>query len=336
MEQATVKSDKVRIICDIKKYPVYKKASYTIPIAEVGGRFRTGQDLSTRQMIREKTAKGQIIEPEALTEEQKKKYPFVIDPTNQYKVRHLTWLDKSNPFQAALLNLLLISGYWAENKVIFDKNPVAFHGYFEDPISEVIVRNNVKQERFEAETEIRMAKMEDYKRIALIFSFNVPEAHIALKASKDEIFGQLLDLCETHPKQVKMCFAKYNPGIDKDIFILECIDAKIIQRKDKGDLYYANDYIGANLDDVKRYLGSRGNEHLYKKFEALLDQSKGKTITSYSNFDRNAVTSMQHILECKSKLFDGDLEAAMRSFINVNREEYPVEYDLLKEAIDKV
>ena len=136
---------KVRVIIDLNKYPVYKKSPYTIPIFGESGRFRTGQKLDTSKIIsgRMKGNEPALI-PVALTEEERAKYPVVIDPTNHYKVRHLQWLYKDDDSDKAILNLLLISGYWAENKSLFDKNPVKYHGYLDDPITEAIAKNDIK------------------------------------------------------------------------------------------------------------------------------------------------------------------------------------------------
>lgn len=336
MEQKT--ADKVRVIINVnsKNYRIYKKVPYIIPIVEENGKFITGQDLTTKQMMTVKTPKGQIIEPESLTEEQKVKYPFVIDPSKSYKVKHLDWLNKNDPYQFSIYNLMLLSGKWAENKSIFENNPVIFHGYFEDAIGEAIAKNSVKLERFQAESEVRNASIEDYKRIALIFSFNVPDAMISIKASKDVLFGQLIELCDTHPKQIKACFHKYNPGIDKDIFILECIDAGIIVRKDKGgDLWYNSEYIGATIDDVKRYLGSRENERLNIVWQSKLDARNGRalSVNEQSNTGERK-DDMMLIMECKSHILDGNLESASKVLIKINKEMNPEEFRSLNEKIE--
>ena len=47
---------------------------------------------------------------------------------------------------------------------------------------------------------------------------------------------------------MKRGFEKYNKGIEKDIFILECINADIINRKANGDLYHDRGYIGITME----------------------------------------------------------------------------------------
>lgn len=339
MEQKKT-ADTVRIVIDVIRKPIYKKSPYIIPIINDGSndnpRYRTGQKLDIQQIMPIKVSKNNYKESLPLTEEQKEKYPFVINPTAQYKVKHLDWLKKKDPFQKALYDLMLLSGEWADSKALFDQNPKIYVGYFEDALGEAIAKNIIRQERYEAESAVRMAGIDEYKRIALVFSFHKPNIIIPIKASPDEILNSLLELCDTYPKEVKMCFEKYNKGIDKDIFILECIDANIIQRKDKGDLYYDKDYIGTTLDDVKRYLGGKGHEDLYKKFQSLISQKNGNTITNFELDSPAEKDDMAYIMVCKSAIFDGNLDAAKKAFIKVNKENYPAEWESLSTAIEKM
>lgn len=340
MEQKN-SADTVRIVIDVKRKPVYLKTPYIIPIINDGSndnpRYRTGQDLTIQQIMPIKVSKGQYKESEPLTKEQREKYPFVINPTVQYKVKHLDWLKKKDPFQKALYDLMLLSGEWAESKAIFNQDPKKYVGYFEDAVGEAIAKNIIRQERYDAESAVRMAGIDEYRRIALVFGFIKPNIHIPINASPDEILDSLLELCDTYPKEIKMCFEKYNKGIDKDIFILECIDANIIQRKDKGDLYYDKDYIGTTLDDVKRYLGGKGNEDLYKRFQSLISQKHGKIITNSVELDKPAEgDDMSLIMMCKSAIFDGNLDAAKKAFIKINKDNYPLECESLSIAIENM
>lgn len=340
MEQRKT-ADTVRIVIDVKRNPVYLKTPYIIPIINDGSndnpRYRTGQKLTIQQIMPIKVSKGQYKESEPLTEEERKLYPFVINPSQHYKVRHLDWLKKKDPYQKALYDLMLLSGEWADSKALYDQNPKIYVGYFEDAVGEAIAKNIIRQERYEAESAVRMAGIDEYRRIALVFGFSKPNIHIPINASPDEILNSLLELCDTYPKEVKMCFEKYNKGIDKDIFILECIDANIIQRRDKGDLYYDKDYIGTTLDDAKRYLSGKGHEDLYKKFQALISQKKGTSVTNSIELDNPAEKDdMQYIILCKSSIFDGNLDAAKKAFIKVNKENYPSEWESLNLAIEKM
>lgn len=327
---------KVRVIIDLNKYPIYKKSPYTIPIFGESGRFRTGQNLDTSKIIsgRMKGNEPALI-PVALTEEERAKYPVVIDPTNHYKVRHLQWLYKDDDSDKAILNLLLVSGYWAENKSLFDKNPVKYHGYLDDPITEAIIKNDIKKERYEAETEVRFASIDDYERIALIFNFSVPDSHLNINEPSDILKGKLIDLCETHPSQMKMCFEKYNKGIEKDIFILECINADIINRKANGDLYHDREYIGITMEDCHKYMAKKSNENLYAKFKALLEVKKG---SKYSDIVTDSNTSveedMTYIMKCKSAIFDGDYEGAKKIFTKINKDKYVGECERLDAEIE--
>jgi hypothetical protein len=329
---------KVRVILDIDKYPAYKKSPYTIPIYGDGGRFRTGQSLDTSKIISGKMKGNEpSLIPAPLTEEEKAKYPIIIDPTNHYKVRNLQWLFKDDDMDKALINLMLISGYWAENRAIYEINPVKYHGYFDDPITEAVIKNDIKKERYEAETEVRYASNSDYERIALIFNFSVPESNININDPSDILKGKLIDYCETHPKQMKMCFEKYNKGIDKDIFILECINADIINRKPSGDLYHDREYIGVSMEDCHKYMAKKGNEPLYAKFKSLLEIKSGKKVSDYVvETVEKTDDNISYIMKCKSSIFDGDYEGAKRNFSKIDKEAYKSECERLEVEIENL
>jgi hypothetical protein len=332
-----ITAEKVRFVMDVNRadLKVYNKAPYIIPILKVNGVYKTGQDLTTNQMMSIRISKDRFKEQEALTPEQKIKYPFVINPSGHYKVKHLDWLRRNDDYQKAMIDLLLLSGKCAENKTMFDSNPQRFVGYLEDAVGEAIAKNNIKDDQFEAAEILRQSSNEDYKRIALVFSFNTPNVFINTKAPHDVLRGQLLELCDSHPKEIKACFSKYNPGIEKDIFVLECVDAKIIIRKDKGDLYYENDYIGKTIDDVKKYLAGRDKQHLYAKFQSLLDQKQGHTIFTGNDY-QGKKDNISLIMECKAAIFDGNFDDAQKAFIKVDKSENPVEYESLKVKLDEM
>lgn len=334
----TAKTDKVRVIVDINRQKVYVNTSYVIPIRMENGQFITGQDLPMSKIVTGKGKDNLEVTPEPLTEEEYKKYPFVIDPTNAYKVKHLQWLNKKDPMDAALIKLLILSTKWAESKLQFDENPVIYDGYLQDTISEAVSKNAMEDLRYEAETEVRKCGIDDYRRIALVFSFKVPGAFINLNESTEVIKGQLIELCKSNPKEMRQCFEKYNPGIDNDIFILECIDSEIVQRDGKGNLYYHKDYIGTSIEDVKQYLNKQGNQRLSAVFQSELEKKHGKAKTSMMN-DKvsskgNVKTSIDYIMECKAAIFDGNYEAANKALSKIDNVEYSTEFDNLSEQVD--
>jgi len=330
-------NNRIRVIVDTKRYPIYKKAPYVIPITGDNTGFRTGQELTVRQTVTRRVKGEDIPPPDAIPQELKDKYKFIIDPTDIHKVRHLEYLDKKTPRGSAMLKLLQLSGEWANSKTEFESNPVKFKGWLEDINSESAAKNNKARERYEAETCIYTASINDYKRIALILSYSAPHIDINTHSSEEIMKAKLIEACESNPKEVKMCFVKYNPGIDRDIFILECIDSKIILKKDKGDLWLENEYLGTNLEDVKMFFGKKGNEYIYSKLQSLLDRSKGNSLTDLSINGLNKKKSyIEIIMECKAAIFDGDLNAAKMALSKLDKEEFPIEYDSLKIKIEGI
>ena len=326
---------KLRVMCkrDLvyggdKKNINYKSVAYNIPIAKDGESYITGQNLTLKKMLG----------TDSLTPDEQIKYPFVINPEKMYKIKHLTWLGRDDAYQNTIIDLLLISGKWAKDKLEYDNDTVKYDGYFEDPIAEAVAINYFKDDRFDAETCIRGASIEDYQKIALMVNFLSPDVAINVSMNRDLVLKQLYDVCDTKPLIVKSCFAKYNKGVDKDIFILECLHYNILRRIDNGDIWYLQDYIGKTLDDVKRYLGKKENEHLWGKFQALLEQSKGHTVTNMQITEKisGIEQNMIHIMECKAAIFDGDYEKAKTCHSKINRELYPIECETLSEQLKKM
>jgi hypothetical protein len=234
-----------------------------------------------------------------------------------------------------MIELLLLSGKWAPNKMEYELNTAKYDGYFEDPIAEAVQENNFKDDRYDAETCVRAASMEDYTKIALMVNFLAPNITINVSLRKDLVLKQLYDVCDSNPRIIKNCFAKYNKGVDKDIFILECLYYDILKKADNGDVWYMNEYIGKTLEDVKRFLGKKDNEGLYSKFQALLDQAKGITMTNLQLTEKQTGVPQNiiNIMECKSAIFDGDYDRAKLAFRKVNYKENVEECKALSEKL---
>ncbi len=248
------------------KKKVYRKHPWIIPITQKGNHvFLTGQKLSYDKMIGK----------DDLTDEEKEKYPHVIDPHSYPKLTHGSKHDRSNPVSKALLELAVLSEKLAPSLADYTKAPVKYVGYIEDNIAESKVFNRKMDERYEAETAIRNSSISDYRRIALIVNYRMGKVIQVEGSPEDYVKAELLKACEENPYDVLQCFTKYNPDIARDIYILELISYKILSKNPNGDIYDGDLFVGSNLSSAKNFMSVGANAAVQDKWKKKLDVKKG-------------------------------------------------------------
>jgi hypothetical protein len=158
---AELEKRKVRVICGIKngKNP-YANFPYIIPVVPTKLGYNTGQALTKAKMLNESL----------LTEEERKIFPFVVNPEDLLRVNNKEWLHLDNPVDKARHDLLLLSGVWAKSKKEFEDNKAIYVGYLEDRSLEAKSMNSLRDLQFEAETLVRNAPLADYSKIALMLN----------------------------------------------------------------------------------------------------------------------------------------------------------------------
>lgn len=296
MSTQTIEKDLVKVIF---KNKIYRKHTWTIPITKISNKnFMTGQDLSYEKMI------GEV----ALTDEEKKKYPNVIDPHSFPKLPHGKRLDRNSPVVASLLNLAILSGKIAPSLSDYELAPIRYHGYIEDSVADSIVFNKKMDVRYEAETAVRNSSISDYKRIALMVNYRMGKSIQVQSSSEGTIKAELLKACDEQPKEVLQCFPEYNPDISRDIYILELISYKVLSKRPSGEIYDGDIFVGANLSAAKNFMSIGANAPLQDKWKKKLDVKKG--LASTSVIEKLATTHSDSRIDKYKKLVD-DIKVAI-------------------------
>lgn len=293
---------------------IWRKHNWYVPIVkERDGVFLTGQDLPYAKMIGE----------EMLTDGEKKQYPFVIDPTEHYRIIHGQRFNTSEYYDRMILQLALNSSEIAESLSAYKKDPQAYVGYVEDNLAEARAYNETADLKYEADTLIRNLPISDFRRVALLVNYTMGK-HINVDSMpEDYIKAKLLEAANEDPDAVLKCFPKHNPGIEEDLYILELIKYKILYKKPNNEIYDGDVYVGQSLGDAKNFLHKSHNAGYVNKWKHLLDKAKG--IASDVAIDKLPTDSRadeykEIILKVKEAIFDEKVDKAEYYFDKAAKE----------------
>jgi len=263
MNSTSMPSKKVVLVRKIDK-----KNGYIIPIEKVNEIYITGQDLTYDKMI------GKV----PLTEEEKRKYPHVINPHSLLRIRDHKKLDVENDaYDKALYDLMIASRTIAKSKSHFDKDPIQYVGYIFDMEEDAKATIQKEDAIYTAMTLIRDLPVDSYKPTVLLMNhmvknkFYIPPTGVSLELQK----AKMLEACRQYPEAVKNCFPAYNPGIERYGFVLELIEYKIIKESGRGELFYEKELLGSSVDQVLSYLDKEPNSHMKRVFAHRLQVAKG-------------------------------------------------------------
>jgi len=253
-------SNKVRVSLT---RPAHRKGGFIVPIIEDNGVFLTGQDLTYEQM----TGK------EKLTDEQRIKYPFVINPEVPHKIRHNVLMDRSKPEIETVLTLAIISGYIAENKAKY--NSGVHEGYIIDPIADANHDNKVFDKVRVAMNIVGNTKSDDLDILVLLVSlqYNSPSAEGMITPSQQ--IQYLYKVAQTLPDNVINSNADNNPDIKNQLFVAYCIKHKLIKRKGNNYVIEENGkevaYLGTTMEKTIAYLDNNSifKDKLYTRLQEV-------------------------------------------------------------------
>ncbi len=301
-----------KIVKLIFKNKIYRKYLWTVPIVFQNDVWYTGQNLSYNKMTG----------TEPLTEEEKAKYPYVINPTLFYKVNNNRNFDLSDPSDFALYNLCLTSEKIAASKSLFVNG--RHEGYFEDKEveSEIIVKTANK--KFLAYQVVNDMAETDLESTVLLLNYTAKKEEFninAKTATKNEKMGAIYNVLEKNPEVVLNCFEKYNPSVKDDIFIMKLLHHKLIIKSGM-DFYEATNgvkgtYIGSTIERIKDFLLNKSQSHLRDKFAKLIEQIEtGRVVTMPVDIANQQINEKQKvsmlILQTKADLMDGELDEAKK------------------------
>jgi len=293
---------------------IWRKHNWYVPIVkERDGVFLTGQDLPYAKMIGKET----------LTNEEKNLYPFVIDPTEHYRIIHGQPFNTDVYYDRMILQLALNSREVAESLSAYNKNPQGYIGYVEDNIAEARAYNETANLKYEANTLIRSLPIMDYKRVALLVNYIMSKDINTDSMPEDYIKAKLLEAANEDPDAVLKCFPKHNPGIEEDLYILELIKHKILYKKPNNEIYDGDVYVGQSLGDAKNFLHKAQNAGYVNKWKHLLDKAKGiasdNAIEKLPTDDK-AEEYKNIILKVKEAIFDEKVDKAEYYFDKAAKE----------------
>lgn len=280
---------------------VYKKHPWIIPIIKLSeNNFMTGQELDHKKKVG--------LEP--LTAEEKKSYPHIINPDKYYRLANNMVYDRNSSYDSALLDLAIISGRMAPSYAEYQVSPKQFVGYLKDNLTDAVEYNKLEDLRYDAQTAIRSLPMSEYAKVALIINFRMGKAINVDTMPTDYVKAELLKAANEDPKSVKLCFPKWNKGIELDIYILQLIHKKILSKSPNNDIYDGTVYVGNGIEGVKGFMTQSHNQHYINKWKTMLDgeskvvvESNYKPDTSDLDAYRALVSQTRKHIEAKN-IFD--------------------------------
>ena len=262
----------------------YKKSHYPFRCVYDEGlkTYRTGQhidpnnpDTFNNLTVEEMTGK------EKLSEQKRKMFPFIINPAGQINFYNGQKFDLTknkageyiNHQHAALINLLRKEAWFvadSSDKLI----PRTHYFYLHDEIFEAEQRIISSDLTYEAEKFIREGLLKDgLKDVAMLLGykvkgFNVDPALTSELVLKDKIIA----LCKTKPEKVLEC---RDPGSKEDLYVLKLALNNIITRRGT-DFYDGSEFIGKDLESVKRLMRLEENSARVSKWNRLLAEKEGR------------------------------------------------------------
>lgn len=262
----------VKVVSGDKRYR--NRAFRSVPL-EVNGTYLTGQhidpyDISTKGNLTADQMRG--LKP--LTEEQLRKFGYVINPDIPVPIRHLREYDITIGPDGLPINH---KDYWEfqylkyQPVVAKDKdsyNITNHRFYIEDKEAEASKRVTKREMMYKALEAVRKdMSLERLTDIAILLNYNVPAFKVnAEKVSRTILEDKIYETCEQFPEDVLKCF---NEEAELDLYILKLASKGILTRKAQ-DFFDGSTFIGRGLEGVKDYMSKSSNEATVSKWSSLL------------------------------------------------------------------
>jgi hypothetical protein len=208
--------------------PAHRKNGFIVPIIEDNGRFQTGQDLTYEQMIGK----------EPLSKEQKEKYPFVINPEVQHKLKHNINMDINQADARAIISLALISNYIAKSKAEY--NSGHHEGYVIDKENDAIVELDLNIKIAKAFEIISNTKTEDINILCTLVSLQNNSPSLDDAISEKQKISALYKIAKELPDNIINCSAEHNPKIEDEMFVAYCVKHNLIRKRGNSYALYEN------------------------------------------------------------------------------------------------
>lgn len=280
------KGEEIRIYLASK---AHQKNGWLIPIFEQEGKLVTGQNLTYEQMIGK----------ELLTEKQREKYPYVINPTQFHKIPHNTVLDLNSPEINAKVQLAYLSGMIAATQSEYRQG--VHEGYFIDKVAEADKEVSAFEMKLKAADIIRATKTEDLDTLIILVKLQPGSVNFDGAITPNQKIVALYKQSEENPNNILNCSPEHNPHIKDELFVAYAMKHKIVTKKGNGFSIMEDGrevaFMGSTILKVLGFLESNPSikDRLYMKL---------KEVEPYYMRNINEIVhSSDSIEDLKSKIF---------------------------------
>lgn len=253
--------------------------------------YLTGQHIDPNIPItRNNLTLDEMIGKKIVSEEKAKRFPYILNPEQTIPIIHMEKLDITKDDNGKAINpnawtkYVFIMGYCsfvaATKKEV---RPGTDFFYVEDLEAEADDEVKTSDLIYEAQKCIReKTSIRNLKDVALILNYKIKNFSIPIETmSEIRIKKELIDVCNTSPKEVISCF---NEDAKEDLYIFKLVKHGILELKN-GAYYDGNTIVGTSVDNVKIYMKSPNPENTkyVSKWGKLLLEKEGKIPKSFEN-----------------------------------------------------
>jgi hypothetical protein len=109
------------------------------------------------------------------------------------------------------------------------------------------------------------------------------------------------------------CFPENNPGIETELFILELVHYGIITQNAQGDIYFGQDFIASNIEEVKKLLTKEAYTGMKNRWGLALQKAKGGPLPDHIEADPGELTKtfVENVKLLKEAINEKDLQKSL-------------------------
>lgn len=291
--------------------PKYKKHALTLMAPVYGSTFITGQEYLPGD---EKTIGGltanQMLGLEPLSEDQKKKFPYVLRPDIHYHFTNNMTFNMANPEHVAKYNFLMrVCRDIAPSKAEFTRGRHTHYIY--DKVNEAKFEVKRVDLEHDAIDKVKKASFETVADVVSYLSYVDVEFRVDINAStKDEIYAAAYKACAKTPQKVIDCFTK---DIREEILVVKMIQKAVI-KKTKDGFEDNGTYLGKTINDVIEFSRKKENAGRLSRWESLSTSIQKPVIV-------NDPTSDKFLASMEDEIAQGNIKEAMALNSVIEREQ---------------
>jgi hypothetical protein len=288
---------------------VYQKVPFQLLPARYRNTYVTGQHIDPdKEETFGNLTLNQMLGTEPLTPEQRKVFPYVINPEETQMYVDRTEFNLEVPMDKARYDLLILYERASRTRKEYKKGTHYF--YFEDKTKEAKVEINETDKWFEAVSKVKECGQEKIYDVAIYLNYLVPDINLTKNMPYDIIIAEIYKLCKSQPDKVIMSF---DPRVTENVFILKLEGYGILTRKE-GNFYDGARFLG-KLEQVVDYMNKKDNSAIIDRWNQQLLERQGKIPQTQIVKDEETPESLKVMI--KSKLFDEDYNGANKYYLKL-------------------